>query len=50
MKVTGNTGKMRLCNVAKVCRKSKTIAISYATATRNITFQAKTAKIDPSRF
>jgi hypothetical protein len=42
----GNTGKMWLCDVAKV----KTIAISYATATRSITFQAKTANIDHSRF
>jgi len=30
--------------------KVKTIAIIYATATHSSTFQAKTAKIDPSRF
>jgi hypothetical protein len=34
----------------KSVAKVKTIALSYATATHFITFQAKNAKIAPSRF
>jgi hypothetical protein len=34
----------------KLAAKIEIIAISYATTTHFLTFQVKTAKIDPSRF